>query len=184
MTKPQYALAGVAAALCAAAGLLLGWFIWGGKADPEGPAVAVRQRDESLVLERQPAQVVTPPVHAIPAKSREERRVSVTIQPTAAACPTVTVDLSLVRDADGGARVIASSPDGRVVKGLDVPIGAPGASWRDGPRPKWAAGMTYAGGNAFGVLVHRDIWRFRVGVEVAATRDRGAEARLVAAWTW
>ena len=36
--------------------------------------------------------------------------------------PPVTVDLSLVREKDGSKRVVASSPDGAIVSGLDIPI--------------------------------------------------------------
>lgn len=37
-------------------------------------------------------------------------------------CPPVQVDLSLVRMPDHTRRVVASSPDGQVVSGIDVPI--------------------------------------------------------------
>lgn len=37
-------------------------------------------------------------------------------------CPPVTVDLSLVRMPDQSRRVVASSPDGAVVSGLDIPL--------------------------------------------------------------
>jgi hypothetical protein len=40
-------------------------------------------------------------------------------------CPQVTVDLSLVRMPDQTRRVIASSPNGSIVGGLDVPIDNP-----------------------------------------------------------
>lgn len=50
-------------------------------------------------------------------------------------CPQVTVDLSLVRMPDQTRRVVASSPNGTVVGGLDVPI--------DNPKlptiPRWTA---------------------------------------------
>lgn len=50
-------------------------------------------------------------------------------------CPQVTVDLSLVRMPDQTRRVVASSPNGSVVGGLDVPI--------DNPKlptiPRWTA---------------------------------------------
>lgn len=43
-------------------------------------------------------------------------------QDSAGACPPVRVDLSLVRMKDKTRRVLASSPDGSVVGGIDVPI--------------------------------------------------------------
>jgi hypothetical protein len=55
--------------------------------------------------------------------------------PAGPRCPQVTVDLSLVRMPDQTRRVIASSPNGAVVGGLDVPI--------DNPKlpaiPRWTA---------------------------------------------
>lgn len=39
-------------------------------------------------------------------------------------CPPVTVDLSLVRLKDKTRRVVASSPDGQILSGLDIPIEA------------------------------------------------------------
>jgi hypothetical protein len=69
----------------------------------------------------------------------------------ARACPPVTVDLTLVRMPDKTQRVLASSPNGEVVGGIDVPV-------LDQPLPRiqrWtAAGLvgydTHAGLNVFG----------------------------------
>jgi hypothetical protein len=67
------------------------------------------------------------------------------------ACPPVTVDLTLVRLKDKTQRVLASSPNGEVVGGIDVPV-------QDQPVPRiqrWtAAGLagydSHAGRNVFG----------------------------------
>lgn len=68
-----------------------------------------------------------------------------------AACPPVTVDLSLVRMPDKSQRVLASSPDGSVVGGIDVPV--------QDPAPfkvqRWTASAlagydAHAGRNVFG----------------------------------
>lgn len=49
-------------------------------------------------------------------------------------CPPVQVDLSLVRMPDKTRRVVASSPDGQVVSGIDVPVElAPSHGFRGGP---------------------------------------------------
>lgn len=37
-------------------------------------------------------------------------------------CPPVTVDLSLIRNKDKTHRVVASSPNGQILSGLDIPI--------------------------------------------------------------
>lgn len=182
MSQLQYTAIGAVAVLGLGIGLGLGWAVWGQRGQREGPAPAVRNADASVVLERKPEAAPTPPKHQIPKGGREERRVSVTIQP-AEPCPPVTADLSLVRFNDGSARVVASSPDGEVVGGLDVPLPRPYSAIDRAP-PKWAAGLTYAGDRAWGVLLHRDLWRFRVGLEINATRGADAEARLLAAWTW
>lgn len=68
-----------------------------------------------------------------------------------AACPPITVDLSLVRMPDKSQRVLASSPDGSVVGGIDVPV--------QDPAPfkvqRWTASAlvgydAHAGRNVFG----------------------------------
>lgn len=182
MTRLQYVAIGATAVLGIVGGLALGWVVWADKPVPEGPRPEQRQPDTSLVLERRPTDQVPPAPHEIPKGSREERRVSVTIQP-AEPCPPVDVNLSLVRLPEGDARVVASSSSGEVVGGLDVPLQSPRVSL-ELPRATWAAGVTYAGDRAWGALLHRDIWRFRIGLEVNATRDERAEARLIAAWTW
>lgn len=138
----------VAVALIAgfAAGMGVEWVIQRPKpVPPETPALEVRQADGSLVLERKPDQSAKP-VHQIPAGATVERIVSVTVLPSAEAmhqtdgsalpaaggpasatpCPTVRVDLTLILQPDQTRRVIASSPDGRVVGGLDVPVDVPG----------------------------------------------------------
>ena len=147
-------------------GFACGW-LWRGQAThpaQEAPAPAQRQQDGSLVLERQQGGAAAPAApHAIPAGSKEERRVQVVVKPkrgvvvrtakesspvpdhSAGAgnkvdstalrhlvephdmvdscdCPTVTVDLSLVRMPDQSRRVVASSLDGVVLSGLDIPL--------------------------------------------------------------
>lgn len=134
----------VAAIGCLAIGcLLLGWKIGKptrpGRLDP--PAAAVVQTDGSVIVERKPNPEAKPP-HEIPKGAKVERVVQVKVRPRAAATvptsgdglqgkaslpsasPETTVDLSLVRMPDQTRRVIASSPDGEIVGGLDVPVEA------------------------------------------------------------
>lgn len=78
-------------------------------------------------------------------------------------CPPVRVDLSLLRMPDQTRRVVASSPDGAVVGGVDIPVEAAaptprvlkyaiGGIWN--PRDKTAGGF-----------VDRDLGPLRLGVE-------------------
>lgn len=124
----------------------------------EKPAEAVRQPDGALALERKPDEKARPR-QQLPRGAKLERVVQATVAPTAPAqeagkpCPPVTLDLSLVRDPDGGRRVLASSPDGRVTGGIDIPT-EPILMPRE---RKWAAGLS--GGLAdqtLGVWVDRD----------------------------
>src|SRR3546814_13446050 len=72
----------------------------------------------------------------------------------------VRTDLSLIQQ-DGGRRVIASSPDGTVTSGMDMPIEA--ALLPPAPR-KWAAGpeiQPFA--KRYGAWIDRDFGRLRVG---------------------
>lgn len=178
----MYFACGATAVVALAIGIGIGFLIWGQHGNADGPAPEHRQADQSLELKRQPAAFATigPPAHVLP-RGTEVRRVAVTVQPKAKDCPPQHLDLSLISDA-GGTRVIASSPDGRVVEGVDQPIERP-LELGTITRP-WAAGISFAGRHGFGALVQRDVWRLRFGVEVNALREGGAEARAVIGWTW
>ena len=171
-------------------GLTLGWMLWRpAPVKQEPPAPAIRQADHSQILERKPESHPAVP-HQIPSGAKLEREIQVTVHPSTGAtlpttgtspvapgkppdampCPPVTVDLSLVRMPDKTRRVIASSPDGDVVGGLDVPVEAASA-----PRElKWAIGGLYGtkseGGQTLGVFVDHDFAFLRTGAEV--TRER------------
>lgn len=135
----------VALIVAFAAGMGVEWVIQRPRSvPPETPAPEVRQADDSLMLAKQPDQNAKP-AHQIPSGAKVERIVSVTVIPSAEVmpqtdgfdlqdvgspasampCPPVRVDLTLVLQADQTRRVIASSPDGRVVGGLDVPVDVP-----------------------------------------------------------
>jgi hypothetical protein len=87
----------------------------------------------------------------------------------------VTVDLSLVRESDGGARVLASSPDGVVVGGLDVPVEP---IILPEPEKRWGAGLSYSPvDRTSGVWIERDVWRVRVGLDVNQAAN-GIDARV------
>lgn len=176
----------------ALAGILAGWALWRPKDPPrETYAPAIRQADGSLVLERKPMPEREArravPAPELPKGAKLERLEEVEVRPRAATssptdapgtptsggarppCPPVKVDLALVRMPDQTRRVVASSPDGEVVGGLDVPIEEPRPS-----RPlRWAAGGLYGlsagGGRSVGAFLHRDLGPFRLGAEL--TRD-------------
>lgn len=179
-------LAAIAAAILSAAAL--GWWLGQPKPVQETAAAQVRQGDGSIVLERRPDQRAKPK-QQIPRKAKVERVAQVTVQPDAIAepgkpCPPVTVDMTLIREPDGMRRVLASSPDGQVVGGLDIPVesAAPPAE----PK-RWAAGMSWSvGDQTAGVWIERDVPVFskvvRLGAEVnqarAALDSSGVETRL------
>lgn len=189
MVKPFFVggAVGLVVGLCAGAGILRPQ-----PSSDEPPAPPARQQDGSLILERT-APTKEPPPHEIPKGSREERRVSVVVKPPRGVahtilgnsthvvedmhpkpvipthvdscdCPPVQVDLSLVRMPDDSRRVVASSPTGEIISGLDIPIIPP-------PIPQafpWAAGAIVGNGVA-GAFLDRDFWRIRAGVEAAHT---------------
>jgi hypothetical protein len=176
----------IAIALFAAAGL--GWWLGQPKPVQEMAAPAQQQADGSVVLERRPDPAAKPK-QQIPRKAKVERVAQVTVQPDAIAeagkpCPPVTVDMTLIREPDGMRRVLASSPDGQVVGGLDVPIetAAPPAA----PK-RWGVGLSWSvGDQTAGVWIERDVPVFskvvRVGAEVNQARSgmdsSGVDARL------
>lgn len=127
-------------------------------------APAIQQKDGSLVLERNPTRPATPK-QTLPPGARVERVVEVQVQPDTGAKP-VSVDLTLVKMPDNTERVVASSPDGKVIGGVDVP-----APTQAAPRTlKWAAGGVWGttawGDEAKGIFVDRDFEVLRTGVEV------------------
>lgn len=113
----------------------------------------VRQADDSVKAARVPIpEKSKPPApHIIPNGSREERRITVTVKPATPkrdhepfkpepdgrcripdtyVCPSVTVDLSIVRT-DKGRDVIASSPDGTIMTAINIPIEEDRKSFRN-----------------------------------------------------
>ena len=168
-------------------GLACGWGLY----TPTQPAAETyaapeRLRDGTLVIERKPDANPPKAPHALPKGAKEERRVQVVVKPPKAPifkdhgiqasdhfadvgkidsceCPPVTVDLSLVRMPDKTRRVVASSPNGQILSGIDVPIESTKI-----PRVlAWAIGGTYSydGAHRFGGFVDRDLGPFRLGVE-------------------
>lgn len=196
--KPLPALAGLA--LAAAIGTGVGWHVAKPKPVVETPAAQVKQDDGSIVLERKP-DAKARPAHAVPKGAKVERVASVTVKPTqtgagqglrgslkpAPDCPPVRVDLSLIRLPDQTRRVVASSPDGDVVAGMDIPVETAAPP----PEPKkWAAGLSWSPNHqTAGAWVERDIGRVRLGAELNQTRPwiggpSGVEARLRVGWAF
>jgi hypothetical protein len=99
---------------------------------------AVRQADGSLILERKPNPDAKPK-QIIPKEAKIERIVSVEVE-TLTPTNRISVDLTLVSLPDGSKRVIASSPDGTIVGGTDIPVG-PVLKL---PDLRWAAGGCYS----------------------------------------
>lgn len=176
-----------------AIGLLFGAYMFGvrtsaPKPEVTAPAAAQSMPDGGLELKRDPNAGPDLPKIATPKGSTVERRMQVVVQPKSkpvinakseAVCPPVTVDLALVKQ-DGGRRVIASSPDGKVVGGIDVPI-EPALIPEE---HKWAAGLSVGHDKNPGVWVERDLGRFRVGAEVIRTQDSKLTARARIGWAW
>ena len=167
--------------------LLAGWYLYGPKPPvPETYAPEARQADGSLVLERKPS-ATAKPKQVVPQGAKVERVVELTVQPTAPApsadgqvvapCPPVQVDLSLVKMPDDSRRVIASSPNGEVLTGVDIPV-EPVRSQRI---PVWAAGVTANPiDKLYGVFLDRDLGPFRLGAEINQTGTDALEVRLKA----
>lgn len=174
----------------------------------EKPAPAVVQKDQSIVIERAAPQPKRRAPHALPKNTRLERGIEiaalgqgVALPPDAAnlpvgtvlPCPPVTLDLSLVREADGARRVVASSPDGTITRALDIPVDAPPIS-QPARRHRWGAGLSWSAPmQTPGVWVDRDLGRLRLGLEINQTRERigglgvqsrGIEARVKVGVTW
>lgn len=162
-------------------GLFLGWFLWRPKPPMiETAASSARQPDSSLVLARRPDTVVRI-VHRIPPGYVPERSLSIAVQPTPRVDtlwrpgvereilrvdtlrpPVVRVVLTLARLGDGSRRVIASSPDGRVLDSLsiDVPLGESAAPARKLVHSVGATRDLLSG--AWGAIASRDAGPLRL----------------------
>lgn len=172
-------------------GLGTGWKLW----QTPPPVVHVTPKPEehnadgSTVLAVQPAQNPQPAQH-VPPGSHVESTISVTVQPHAQGplqplptqptvpssipgpierppCPPVTVDLTVYRDADGSRRVVVSSPDGTILKGIHIEneVGPPAPKLLKNSAGL-VAGNTAWGDKALGIYYDRD-WKFiRYGGEL------------------
>lgn len=177
-----------------AAGLGLGWKLWGGAENQpkvETYAPPVRQADGSLVLERKPMTEAQAAAVAhrpqIPEGGQVERQVEVVVQPHAqvspenehdaadmiknpgnvAPIPPIRVDLALVRMPDDSRRVVASTPDGTITGGLDIPL-EPSKPVKAHP---WAAGGSWnPADRTAGAWVERDLSFLRVGADLHQVR--------------
>ena len=152
------------------------------------PALEVRQLDRSLVLERRPDETAKPAQMIYDTQAKVERVVQVKIQPDPVeipktalavdgdaityALPPVTVDFTLLRQKDGGARVVVSSPDGMVLSGIDVPVNVQAIR-----QYKNAAGGSW-GPDSYGAWYHRGLGRrWIVGAAVRSWQPRVADRR-------
>jgi hypothetical protein len=160
----------------AAAGLTAAWHWYAPEYVTETYRPAVVQSDKSVILKRDPDAKPSTPAPKLP--SKPTRTVEVKVKPRVKPepvrpidglcpvpqCPAVTVRLDLVEQ-DEGQRVIASSPDGDIVGGIDIPH----VPWVKRNENLWAVGATYDNGKRIGAFVDRDLGPFRVGIE--ADRD-------------
>ena len=191
MISTRIAIPLAALVLGTALGLGAGWKLYRPKAGPvETAAPAIRQPDKSLILERKP-EAAPAPKHELPKGAKLERQIQVQVLPTiptdaqripgsgipslsnpvqSASNPRlITVDLSLVKMPDGTQRVIASSPDGAISGGLDIPVGPPVPIVKD---LHWEAGVTYnPSEHTYGGYLHRSLGPFVVGAQVFQERQ-------------
>jgi hypothetical protein len=189
------------AELGAVAAISIGLYHWVTKPPakiPETPAAEIRNADKSLTLQRAPDSAPAPPPHALPKGETEIRRVGVKVRPTsgpvpapagsppgtAATCPDVSVDLSLTENKKTGEqRVTASSPDGFILSGIDIPLRSytPPEDYHWGSGPLF--GLDTLGNRYQGAVLERDWHRARLGGAVFKVQPLiGAPAAGGMAW--
>ena len=76
----------------------------------------------------------------------------------------------MVRMPDNTGRVIASSPSGKILSGIDFPLEALGGTPAGRP---WAAGISFDTDLRVGAFVERDIGLFRIGLEASTNARSG-----------
>lgn len=159
-------------------GLGMGWKLWKPTPVQEVYAKETRQKDGSLILPKKP-QADAKPKHEIPKGVVVERIAQIIVSPnvpthvpsspslespsaTVPLCPPVTVDMTLIRQKDGTRRIVASSPDGQVIGGVDIPVesAAPAKVLKN------AAGASYNPvGKTYGLWYQRNIGPAVLGVD-------------------
>jgi hypothetical protein len=151
-------------------------FVWQKPVEKAEPAAAEQvQSDGSLVLARDAtaAKPVAPP--RAPQGGKPIRSDTVTVRPTRTDCPACTVNLLTVEMKDGSHRVVANSPDGTVISGIDIPL-VPINTVR---QHVWAAGVSRGTGQgAWGLFVDRDLGPLRLGGEANKNGSGQYEARF------
>ena len=179
MIQPKYVIPVALLGAGVMVGMAVGWKLWKPKPPKiETYAAEITQKDGSKILEKKP-QPEAKPAQEIPKGAKVERIVKVTVQPKLAPIPMadqltpafgspspVTVDLTLLRMPDNSARVIASSPDGTVISGVDIPVQPAaeskifkwqaGASWNPGDRTYGVWATRSSGPLVFGAHVFQD----------------------------
>lgn len=165
-------------------GVYAGWRLYGLETvKSETYAASERQQDGSLVLERKP-DAKARSKQAVPKGGTVERVMEVEVQgkpsvstksgDASVPCPPVKIDMTLVKMPDESRRVVASSPNGEIVGGVDIPV----ESARIVPSLKWAAGLSVNPLNRTpGIFIDRDFGPFRVGAEFNKL-STGYDARL------
>lgn len=184
--------------------LIGAWYWFGPKPPkPETYAPEILHADGSRTLERKP-DANAKPRHEVPKGATVERIIHLEVKPNAlpeatkgadgetkqagpetpatndktpVPCPPVQVDLTLLKNKDESHSVIAYSPNGEIMGGVDVPV-TPQAALRE--PPKWAAGVMYGlVEKRYGAFLDRDIGPFRLG---AAAILPGSKEDAVELW--
>ena len=163
-----------------AGGLIAGKLIYQPKAIVpvvQSYSPAQRQPDGSLVLEKKPMSALKP-VSQVPQGYSLIRQSQVTVKPnassttgssTTSAWPwPLTLDLSLVTGNAGTpnagqTNLIASSPDGTVIGGFDMPL----VETKAFAVPRWGAGLVASSQGRIGAYVQKDLSTRILGLPVS-----------------
>ena len=172
------------------AGLPLGWYIFRpGLPKPEVYAPAAVQKDKSIIVEKKPSPAARPKAE-VPKGAKVERIVRFEVKPLElppqasldsagaleTSCPSLDMELSLVRLPDESRRVILKSDRGEILNAVDIPV----ESARPFKGLKWAAGVSYNPmDRGFGGWLDRDLGPFRLGAEINQIKD-GFDTRFKA----
>lgn len=102
-------------------------------------------------------------------KGKLTRAGSVTVKPTQADCPEVTIDFGLVKQKDGS-RMVFHTDDGTILKAVDIPV----ETLTIVKHPKWSAGVIAPIGqwSGAGPVVERHFGKLSVGVAAVKLDDQ------------
>ena len=150
-------------------GFLVGKYVYEYIPPQENFAQAIRQKDGSLILERNPYE--KPKKIEMPTGATLIRQQILTIAPNDLG--NIKLDFSLIKMSDESLRVVAKSSNGTIISGVDIPVAFASTS----SEYKYTMGYIYRP-NSHAIFIDRVTKRFVTGFEVVREKTQNFDYRI------